>query len=213
MGGLGCHMENIWSNVFAYADHLVLLTTCSARRKFLQIWEEYAIEYDLRFNPSKHMLIFFCRIPSDRVVIKMFGRVIKNVKSEKHPVHLMSASGSLVDITHMIAGMKVRTNTITYNFYAASWQPRSVDVWVPDVESWWPFARSVKYNLRSFCPVSWINYSSETSLRKVFFFLLIVGLTNGANYLFFQKYINFLFVINTNKLCVESFWYYKPKCA
>ena len=124
---MGCHMGNICSNAFAYADDVVILSpTCTAMNNLIHICESYAIDYDLQFNPNKCMLIIFADIDFDidGVVIKMFDCNIKNVKSEKHLGHVLSSKGGLVDIDPAIKDIKVRTNVILHNFYATSWQSK-----------------------------------------------------------------------------------------
>ncbi len=56
----------------------------------------------------------------DNVCIKMYGRNIQNVRSEKHIGHLISARGSLINIEPVIKDMKVRTNVITHQFYSSA---------------------------------------------------------------------------------------------
>ena len=60
----------------------------------------------------------------DTVCIKMYGRTIQNVKSEKHLGHLISSRGSLVNLEPVIRDMKVKTNVITHQFYNTSWQSK-----------------------------------------------------------------------------------------
>ncbi len=60
----------------------------------------------------------------DNVCIKMYGRTILNVKTEKHLGHLISSSGGLVNLEPVIKDMKVRTNVITHQFYSVSGQSK-----------------------------------------------------------------------------------------
>ncbi len=52
----------------------------------------------------------------DSVCIKMYGRTIQNIKSEKHLGHLISSRGSLVNLEPVMRDMKVRTNAIIHQF-------------------------------------------------------------------------------------------------
>lgn len=74
---------NIYSNAFVCADDLILLTPCSVMRKLIQTCEEYAIEYDLRFNPSKCRFIIFADsgLNSDRILITIFDNDKKYIRS------------------------------------------------------------------------------------------------------------------------------------
>ena len=60
----------------------------------------------------------------DTVCIKMYGRTIQNIKSEKRLGHLISSRGSLVNLEPVIRDMKVKTNVITHQFYNTSWQSK-----------------------------------------------------------------------------------------
>ncbi len=60
----------------------------------------------------------------NNVCIKMYGRSIQNVRSEKHLGHLISARGSLINIELVIKDKKVRTNVIIHQFYSAAWQSK-----------------------------------------------------------------------------------------
>ncbi len=59
----------------------------------------------------------------DNACIKIYGRAIQNVKSEKHLGHLIYC-GSIVNLEPVIRDMKVRTNVITNQFYSTSWQSK-----------------------------------------------------------------------------------------
>ncbi len=109
--------------VFAYADDIVVLSpTCNALRKMVTICERYALNFSLSFNPNKCVLVIFSdsEFYMDNVYIKMYGRNIQNVRSEKHLGHLISARGSLINIEPVIKDMKVRTNVITHQFYSTA---------------------------------------------------------------------------------------------
>lgn len=58
----------------------------------------------------------------DNVCIKMYGRTIQNVKSEKQLGHLILSRGSLINLEPVIRDMKVKTNVITHQFYSTSWK-------------------------------------------------------------------------------------------
>ncbi len=59
--GVGCHVGSTSTNVFAYADDLLLLApTYGAMRELLRICEEYGVEFKLgTFNPSKSSMLLF----------------------------------------------------------------------------------------------------------------------------------------------------------
>jgi len=58
--GVGCYMGHICLSVLAYADDLVLLApSASAMRRLLSICDEFANEFDVKFNASKSKCMFF----------------------------------------------------------------------------------------------------------------------------------------------------------
>ena len=59
---LGCHVGDLVSNVFAYADDLIILCpTVSGLKKIIVMCEEYSQNFELLFNPDKcYLLIFGC---------------------------------------------------------------------------------------------------------------------------------------------------------
>ena len=127
----GCFLGNICTNAFAYADDIVLLTpSCTALRSLIKICETYADSYKLKFNPDKCTLMIY----SDKNVdfyqencrISLCGRIVKNVKSEKHLGHLFTSNSNthLIDIDSIIRDIKVRTNIIVTNFRHISWQSK-----------------------------------------------------------------------------------------
>ena len=127
----GCFLGNICTNAFAYADDIVLLTpSCTALRSLIKICETYADSYKLKFNPDKCTLMIY----SDKNVdfyqencrISLCGRIVKNVKSEKHLGHLFTSNSNthLIDIDSIIRDIKVRTNIIVTNFRHVSWQSK-----------------------------------------------------------------------------------------
>ena len=120
---LGCYMGGICSNAFAYADDVIILSpTCHALKRLITICENYGVEYDLTFNPTKCVLLIFGDSNNNinNVNITMFGRNIETVFNEKHLGHLLSSSGSLINIEPIINDMKIRTNVIINNFHSTS---------------------------------------------------------------------------------------------
>ena len=51
---VGCHIGNLCANAFAYADDLVILSpSCTVPNEMINVFELYAQEYNLKFNPEK----------------------------------------------------------------------------------------------------------------------------------------------------------------
>ncbi len=58
--GMGCHMGNLFTGCFIYADDIVLLAPSSQSMNYmLKYCESYAIEHDILFNPDKTKCMYF----------------------------------------------------------------------------------------------------------------------------------------------------------
>ena len=71
--GVGCHMGNHYTGGIGYADDLSLLTTTRSGLKVLiEICEQYADDYCVKFNSAKSMYLVFrgrsCK-PDNRTVV------------------------------------------------------------------------------------------------------------------------------------------------
>ena len=56
--------------------------------------------------------------------MKLCGKTIKNVKSEKHLGHVFENSYNIINIDSIIKDLKVRTNVILNNFRPISWEAK-----------------------------------------------------------------------------------------
>ena len=128
----GCYIGNICANAFAYADDIVLLSpSCTALRNLINIFEIYAIEYEIKFNPDKCTLLIFSQMKNaeDYVNITLCGSKIKAISNEKHLGHVFDSaythSLNLININNVIRDMKVRTNTIKSQFKPISWKSKT----------------------------------------------------------------------------------------
>ena len=128
---VGCYVGNLCANAFAYADDLVLLSPSrTALDQMINVCESYADEYKLKFNPEKCTLLIFS--DSDfffnNVSISLCGRIIKNVRHEKHLGHQLCSSYdhtlNIINFDDIIRDMKVRTNVIINEFRPVSWQSK-----------------------------------------------------------------------------------------
>ena len=85
---IGCHVGELVSNIFAYADDLIVLCpTISGLKRIIIICEDYGSTFELLFNPGKcYLLIFKCTdlTVNDNIVIHICGKRVKIVAdSEK----------------------------------------------------------------------------------------------------------------------------------
>ena len=107
--GVGCHVGNTSTNVFAYADDLLLLApTYGAMRELLKICEEYGAEFKLTFNPSKSSMLLFNPPGGNEVgkSVNFLGKTIPLNYTEKHLGHVLSTSGNNVSFSDTIRELK-----------------------------------------------------------------------------------------------------------
>ena len=72
--GVGCHMCNHYTGGIGYVDNLTLLTPIRSGLKVLiEICEQYAYDYCVKFNSAKSMYLVFrgqsCKLDNRRVVL------------------------------------------------------------------------------------------------------------------------------------------------
>ena len=116
---VGCHIGRTASNVFGYADDLVLLApTVTAVNRLLKICEEFSEEFNLTFNPSKSSLLTFHPpgMKEEYTNILFLGKPIPTNYTEKHLGHLLSTSRKSVDFCDIIRDVKIKTNVILKEF-------------------------------------------------------------------------------------------------
>ena len=111
------------SAILAYADDLVLLApTASAMRHMLSLCDEFALEFDVKFNASKSKCIYFTPLGSNSVANSLLcffigGSVIKYVDSWPHLGHILHArSGDLDDILNRRSALVRQCNDILCHF-------------------------------------------------------------------------------------------------
>ena len=127
----GCHIGNICTNAFAYADDIVLLSpSCTALRNLIKICESYADEYKLNFNPNKCTLLIFSNSDKIKKLVNLMicGSPIKTITHETHLGHVFQDSYvnnmNLINFEQIIRDMKVRTNAIISQFRPISWKSK-----------------------------------------------------------------------------------------
>ena len=126
---LGCHIGGLVSNVFAYADDLIILCpTVSGLKKIIVICEEYSKNFELLFNPDKCYLLIFKSKDSPEVYcnvdIYISGEKVKILTKEVHLGNVLSTEGSAIDFQNVINDMKGRTVSIVNNFYNVSFKSK-----------------------------------------------------------------------------------------
>jgi hypothetical protein len=103
----GCYMGHICLAVLAYADDVVILApTASAMRTLLALCDEFASEFDVKFNGKKSKCILFPPVGQHqesniKPVFSIGGNVIDYVDSWPHLGHILhNRNGDSEDILH-----------------------------------------------------------------------------------------------------------------
>ena len=91
--GVGCHMGNHYTGVIRYADDLTLLIhPRSGLKVLIEICEQYADDYCVKFNSAKSMYLVFrgrkCK-PDNRTVV-FNGTELQSVQDAVHMDHRVS---------------------------------------------------------------------------------------------------------------------------
>ena len=83
--GFGCHIGNKFMGAVAYADDITLLApTKHAMLQLLNIADNFATDYDVKFNATKTVHIVFGEQFTENNKISFRGEVIKQVSNDKH---------------------------------------------------------------------------------------------------------------------------------
>jgi len=114
--GHGCYIGNNFMGAFAYADDLVLLSpNLSGLRNMIKVCEQFSLDYDIVFNPSKSKMLLF-NTENDFVPLKMKGEVIPISNGEKHLGNYIGQDCATIRIEKVIQELYISTNKLSYNF-------------------------------------------------------------------------------------------------
>ena len=119
---MGCYIGNTPSNVFAYADDIVILApTVNSLRFLTKILINYSTNFKVTFNPNKSFIIFYSNLKSNFNFgsnIDINGINFQIVKEGKHLGFQINNSSNIYDFCNVFGEMSVRTNVLRSNFYA-----------------------------------------------------------------------------------------------
>ena len=115
---MGCHTGNIASNVFAYADDIVILSpTVSGLKSLIQIINKYSLDYSVDFNAEKSFIIVYSKFDNiPDINIKMNNSKIEVVKEVKHLGFYVNNNRNMYDFDNIIHDMKTKSNVLRSNF-------------------------------------------------------------------------------------------------
>ena len=113
----GCYIGNEFVGAFGYADDLCLIAPSrGATVSMIEICEQYAQEYHVKFNATKSFLIKYNVANHNTADITLLGNKIDTVKSSVHLGHFIGNDSNKKNITKAVSDLISRTNYIIAKF-------------------------------------------------------------------------------------------------
>ena len=115
--GLGCHIGRMLAGAFGYADDITIAThPIYCMRQMILIYEQYAKEYEIMFNPIKSKILC-CNLISDVIPsVKWCGQYIEVVSEENHLGNLINNDIYRRKKIWVVVDFYRRSNHIISNF-------------------------------------------------------------------------------------------------
>lgn len=116
---VGCHIGQTFVGALAYADDVIILAPSKhALNRMLNICCEFALTFDVKFNPMKSQFMYF---PNEKMntlntQVMMNGEIIEYVKEANHLGIPLGVNSERTAITHSIDDMKRRFNVLMAEF-------------------------------------------------------------------------------------------------
>ena len=117
--GVGCYIGKTLYGAFGYVDDLILLTSnVRSLNTFLNVCKEYAIEYNVSFNPSKSKSIIMSHFQSSPFVpeISFMNEHIEVIRYDKHLGNCIGNISKDEIISGMINDFRTRVNMVKSHF-------------------------------------------------------------------------------------------------
>lgn len=127
--GIGCFMGNVFAGAFGYADDVTLLSpSVTALQEMIKTCLDYAIKFDILFNPEKSQLIVFsCNgkpVMDPRITIN--GRHIDIASKVTHLGNDISKNINDFDISKCVGDFNRQCNMFLFNFKYANSHIRNI---------------------------------------------------------------------------------------
>ena len=118
----GCYMGDVPSNIFGYADDLVLLSpSLTGLKKLISICEEFGNDHSIKFNGDKSKCMLFSNRGNNyrNFTVSLNNVILENVDSFKHlgnHISCFNKGKGVIDIEPIIKDMKVICNILINEF-------------------------------------------------------------------------------------------------
>jgi hypothetical protein len=113
---LGCHIGDVCCGIIGYADDILLLApTVQSLAHMIKLCEDYAIDYDIKFNGTKSQLMIFGSCRPD-INVHICGEKLQVVSQMKYLGHTISNSIHDPLISHVKSDFVGKVNSFLANF-------------------------------------------------------------------------------------------------
>ena len=117
---LGCHIGNTCCGIIGYADDILLLApTVKSLESMIKVCENYACEYEIKFNGNKSQLMIFGDYKQD-INIYVNNEKLKTVSEMKYLGHIISNSIHDPLISNVKNDFVCKANSFLANFSSVS---------------------------------------------------------------------------------------------
>ena len=114
--GLGCNIGHVCCGIIGYADDILLLApTVQSLNKMINICEDYANEYDIKFNGTKSQLMVFGKC-KENIEIYVCGEKVKIVSEMKYLGNIISNKINDPLVQHVRNDFVCKVNSFLANF-------------------------------------------------------------------------------------------------
>ena len=115
--GTGCHIGRTYCGVFGYVDDLAIVSHIRfGLRHIIEIYEEYASEMDLLFNPKQSKLLCYNMLLDVKHVVYLCDAIVDVVDSEMYLGNKLYNHIYKTQIDQLVCDFERRSNRIIRNF-------------------------------------------------------------------------------------------------
>ncbi len=117
----GCYIGNQFHGAYGYADDVIVLApSLQSLNQLLNICCSYALEYNVKFNPTKSKLIMYTCNNNNNVLfnprVEFMGGVIDVVQHDKHLGNLIGHLSQNDIVSRMTNDFLSRVNMVKFHF-------------------------------------------------------------------------------------------------